>query len=214
MSLRRRACATVIAGVALSVCLVCASFVSAWAGKDDDPHAMLFSGRDLLLNGAFAHGGFLFAPSGLDQGGLLLKILFASGLRREKPRGRTRHRRRKDSRTFSPAGGSSAAMWNSNFSLDPNFKNIIFSRMILPTDCAALHSACDWRLTCGTSRHPIPWSLLTPHYRRSQPLTRRALPMAGGSSKKCWEAFTSDRSLNISARTDTGICAWARTLPA
>ena len=29
--------------------------------------------------------------------------------------------------------------------------------MILPTDCAALHSACDWRLTCGTSRHPIPW---------------------------------------------------------
>jgi hypothetical protein len=50
MSLRRRACATVIAGVALSVCLVCASFVSAWAGEDDDPHAMLFSGRDLLLN--------------------------------------------------------------------------------------------------------------------------------------------------------------------
>ena len=82
MSLRRRACATVIAGVALSVCLVCASFVSAWAGEDDDPHAMLFSGRDLWLNGAFAHGGFLFAPSGLDQGGLLLKILFASGLYR------------------------------------------------------------------------------------------------------------------------------------
>jgi hypothetical protein len=72
----------VIAGVALSVCLVCASFVSAWAGKDDDPHAMLFSGRDLWLNGAFAHGGFLFAQSGLDQGGLLLKILFASGLYR------------------------------------------------------------------------------------------------------------------------------------
>ncbi|MGB8057861.1 MAG: cellulose biosynthesis protein BcsS, partial [Pseudolabrys sp.] len=31
---------------------------------------------------AFAHGGFLFAQSGLDQGGLLLKILFASGLYR------------------------------------------------------------------------------------------------------------------------------------
>lgn len=213
MSLRRRACATVIAGVALSVCLVCASFVSAWAGEDDDPHAMLFSGRDLLLNGAFAHGGFLFAPSGLDQGGLLLKILFASGLYRYDAKN-LGGERVIGAEGLSPAGGSSAAMWNSNFSLDPNFKNIIFSRMILPTDCAALHSACDWRLTCGTSRHPIPWSLLTPHYRRSKPLTRRALPMAGGSSKKCWEAFTSDRSLNISARTDTGICAWARTLPA
>jgi hypothetical protein len=54
----------------------------AWANDDDDPHAILFSGRDLWLNGAFAHGGFLFAPSGLDQDGLLLKILFAGGLYR------------------------------------------------------------------------------------------------------------------------------------
>lgn len=41
---------------------------------------MLFSGRDLWRNGAFAHGGFLFAPSGLDEDGLLLKILFAGGI--------------------------------------------------------------------------------------------------------------------------------------
>ncbi|MGC1892710.1 MAG: cellulose biosynthesis protein BcsS, partial [Pseudolabrys sp.] len=160
MSLRRRACATVIAGVALSVCLVCASFVSAWAGEDDDPHAMLFSGRDLLLNGAFAHGGFLFAPSGLDQGGLLLKILFASGLYQYDAKNLG------GERVIGAEGLAHVlAGWRIKrgdvefkFFLDPNFKNIIFSRMILPTDCAALHSACDWRLTCGTSRHPIPWS--------------------------------------------------------
>jgi Cellulose biosynthesis protein BcsS len=30
---------------------------------------MLFSGRDIWRNGAFAHGGFIIAPSGLDQDG-------------------------------------------------------------------------------------------------------------------------------------------------
>jgi hypothetical protein len=69
MSLRRRACATVIAGVALSVCLVCASFVSAWAGEDDDPHAMLFSGRDLWLNGAFATVDFCLRRRALTKVG-------------------------------------------------------------------------------------------------------------------------------------------------
>ena len=43
---------------------------------------LLFSGRDLWRNGAFVYGGFVFAPSGLDQDGLLLKILFSGGLYR------------------------------------------------------------------------------------------------------------------------------------
>jgi hypothetical protein len=43
---------------------------------------MLFSGRDIWRNGAFAHGGFMFAPGGFEQDGLLLKILFSSGLYR------------------------------------------------------------------------------------------------------------------------------------
>jgi Cellulose biosynthesis protein BcsS len=76
MSSGRRVYATVFAAAA---CLVSAPFVPASANDDEDPHAMLFSGRDIWLNGAFAHGGFLFAPSGLDQDGLLLKILI--GLR-------------------------------------------------------------------------------------------------------------------------------------
>jgi len=82
MSSGRRVCATVIAAAALLVCLFRVAFVPAWANDDDDPHAILFSCRDLWLNGSFAHGGFPFAPSGLDQDGLLLKILFAGGLYR------------------------------------------------------------------------------------------------------------------------------------
>ena len=41
---------------------------------------MLFSGRDIWRNGAFAHGGFIIAPSGLDQDGVLLKIMLSGGL--------------------------------------------------------------------------------------------------------------------------------------
>ncbi|HEY6024268.1 MAG TPA: cellulose biosynthesis protein BcsS, partial [Pseudolabrys sp.] len=43
---------------------------------------IIFSGRDVWRNGAFAHGGFLFAPGGLDQDGLLLKVLMSGGLYR------------------------------------------------------------------------------------------------------------------------------------
>jgi len=40
---------------------------------------MLFSGRDIWRNGAFAHGGFIVAPSGLDQDGILLKFVLSGG---------------------------------------------------------------------------------------------------------------------------------------
>ena len=43
---------------------------------------MLFSGRDIWRNGAFAYGGLLFAPGGFEQDGLLLKILLSGGLYR------------------------------------------------------------------------------------------------------------------------------------
>ena len=43
---------------------------------------MLFSGRDIWRNGAFAHGGFIVAPSGLDRDGLLLKVMLSGGLYR------------------------------------------------------------------------------------------------------------------------------------
>jgi hypothetical protein len=57
-------------------------FGPARANDFDDPRIMLFSGRDIWRNGAFAHGGFIVAPSGLDQDGLLLKIMLSGGLYR------------------------------------------------------------------------------------------------------------------------------------
>jgi hypothetical protein len=52
------------------------------ATDSDDTHVMLFSGRDIWRNGAFAHGGFIVAPSGLDEDGLLLKVMLSGGLYR------------------------------------------------------------------------------------------------------------------------------------
>ena len=82
MSCRRRVWAAVRSAVALCLCCVCVPFGPARANDFDDPRIMLFSGRDIWRNGAFAHGGFIVAPSGLDQDGLLLKIMLSGGLYR------------------------------------------------------------------------------------------------------------------------------------
>ena len=77
---RVRAAASVAA--AFVVCCVCLPTGCAWAGDDDVAHAILFSGRDFWRNGAFAYGGMLYAPDGLDQDGLLFKLLLSGGLYR------------------------------------------------------------------------------------------------------------------------------------
>lgn len=82
MSFGRRVCTAVTIAVAFLICPVFISAGSLWAGTDEDLRVMLFSGRDIWRNGAFAHGGFMFAPGGFEQDGLLLKILFSSGLYR------------------------------------------------------------------------------------------------------------------------------------
>jgi cellulose biosynthesis protein BcsS len=74
----RCVCAAVVAVAAFILCgLVLAGAAS--ASEDEDAQTMLFSGRDIWRNGAFAYGGFVHAPSGLDQDGLLLKILWSRG---------------------------------------------------------------------------------------------------------------------------------------
>ena len=213
MSSGRRVRAMVIAVAALLVCLFRAALVPAWANGDDDPHAILFSGRDLWLNGAFAHGGFLFAPSGLDQDGLLLKILFSGGLYRydAKNLGAKVSSAPKDSPTYWPDGGSSAAMRNSNSSSDLNSSGIISNRMIHQIGCAAIRSVFAWLSKFGTSRRLVPWSRPMPRCHRSRPAIQRAWPMGGACLKTFWEASTSVRSSNISGRRDIGICVWART---
>lgn len=45
-------------------------------------HVMYFSGADVWRNGAFAHGGGLWAPHGLEHDGFRLKLLTGGGLYR------------------------------------------------------------------------------------------------------------------------------------
>lgn len=82
MSCRRRVCATVYAVAAYMCCCVGLPHCEARAGEIDDPRALLFSGRDIWRNGAFAYGGFMVAPGGLDSDGLLLKVMLSGGLYR------------------------------------------------------------------------------------------------------------------------------------
>lgn len=63
----------------LIFCVVC---TSARSSDDEDATVILFSGRDLWRNGAFAYGGFVVAPGGFEQDGLLLKISLSSGVYR------------------------------------------------------------------------------------------------------------------------------------
>jgi hypothetical protein len=77
-----RVWAAVRFAAALCFYCVCVPLGPACANDFDDPRIMLFSGRDIWRNGAFAHGGFIVAPSGLDQDGLLLKIMLSGGLYR------------------------------------------------------------------------------------------------------------------------------------
>jgi hypothetical protein len=64
------------------VCCVCVFAGPAWADDDDESRVILFSGRDIWRNGAFAHGGLLVAPGGFEQDGLLLKVLLSGGVYR------------------------------------------------------------------------------------------------------------------------------------
>jgi len=80
MSCWRRLCAAVTAVAAFFYCCTGMPIGRAWA--DDDARTILFSGRDLWRNGAFAYGGLVFAPGGLEDDGFLLKILLSGGLYR------------------------------------------------------------------------------------------------------------------------------------
>src|SRR5205085_11509625 len=45
-------------------------------------HLLLFSGADMWRNGAFMHGGFLYAYHGLNQDGPVFKLLLNGGVYR------------------------------------------------------------------------------------------------------------------------------------
>ena len=73
---RVRNLAVAVLVAALSICRV--AFADAIA-PGDEQHWLLFSGVDLWRNGAFAHGGVLWSPDGLDREGFTLKVLLAGG---------------------------------------------------------------------------------------------------------------------------------------
>lgn len=80
MRIGGRVCAATSVAAAFIACCVCGASGSALAGEDpDDPTVIVFSGRDIWRNGAFAYGGFLTAPGGFEQDGLVLKVLLSAG---------------------------------------------------------------------------------------------------------------------------------------
>lgn len=74
--------AAVRIAAAFVVCCLCVSARPGWAADDDEARVLLFSGRDIWRNGAFAYGGLLLAPGGVDQDGINLKLLLSGDLYR------------------------------------------------------------------------------------------------------------------------------------
>lgn len=66
--------------IAATLLVCCVGVLAGLAAEsDNDAHVILFSGTDLWLNGAFAHGGLLWSPDGLDRDGFTFKALISGG---------------------------------------------------------------------------------------------------------------------------------------
>ena len=79
---RRRVRAAKVFAAAFLVCCLCLSTGPSRAGDGDVARNILFNGRDIWRNGAFAYGGFLVAPGGFEQDGFMFKLLLSGGLYR------------------------------------------------------------------------------------------------------------------------------------
>ena len=82
MACGRRVHAAMSVAAALAVCCVCVAVGPGWADDIEDARAIVFSNRDVWLNGAFLSGGVLWSPTALDEDGLLFKFLMSGGLYR------------------------------------------------------------------------------------------------------------------------------------
>jgi hypothetical protein len=76
--------AAAFAAAAILLCCVCVVAVPARAADDEDATVILFSGRDLWRNGAFAYGGLLLAPGGFEDDGLMFELVLSGGFHRYK----------------------------------------------------------------------------------------------------------------------------------
>jgi hypothetical protein len=82
MAWGRRVHAAASAAAALVLCCAFLSAAPARADDVEDARAIVFSSRDVWLNGAFLSGGVLWSPTALDDSGLLFKFLLSGGLYR------------------------------------------------------------------------------------------------------------------------------------
>jgi hypothetical protein len=153
VSCRRRVWAAVRSAAALCLCCVCVPFGPARANDFDDPRIMLFSGRDIWRNGAFAHGGFIVAPSGLDQDGLLLKIMLSGGLYRYDAQNLGERVVGAEWLTqVLPGWRMKRGNVELKVFMGPEIQNHHLWPTTRPIDCAATRTTCALRLRCGTSR--------------------------------------------------------------
>ena len=70
------------AALAVAIVVLLSPPPTARADDVEDARAIVFSGRDVWLNGAFLNGGVLWSPTALDDDGLLFKFLLSGGLYR------------------------------------------------------------------------------------------------------------------------------------
>ncbi|MDO9412896.1 MAG: cellulose biosynthesis protein BcsS [Pseudolabrys sp.] len=78
---RRRVRAAALLAAAFLVC-VCRSSGPSKADEGDDQRVLQFSGRDIWRNGAFVHGGLIYAPRGFERDGFMLKLVLDGGVYR------------------------------------------------------------------------------------------------------------------------------------
>jgi Cellulose biosynthesis protein BcsS len=154
MRFRKRACAAAIAAAALFICFVCVSSSPARADSNEDARIMLFSGSDLWRNGAFVTDGFVLAPSGLDQDGLLLKILFSAGLYRYEASnlGGQHVIGTEFLEHILPGWRIKRGDAEIKVFSEQTFRNTICGRTIHPIGCVASPSVCASRAIFGTNR--------------------------------------------------------------
>ncbi len=106
---------------------------------------LLFSNTDLWRHGGFAHGGVLWAPTGLDQEGPVLKLMFGGGIYHYRLR-RARQRRRAR-RTACRRDAARLAFHPRRIRLPPCFSAIDFQQHRLTPDdpSAGLRGDYAWR---------------------------------------------------------------------
>jgi hypothetical protein len=73
---RRVDAATAVAAILFVYCI---GVPACSAAEQQSTHFILFYGTDIWRNGAFAYGGLLWSPNGLDQDGFTFKALISGG---------------------------------------------------------------------------------------------------------------------------------------